>query len=281
LPGGYRRWEFLLRQELSSVDCADDGRIQRLIEQHKPLGQARIARCLLHTYKGCVAERYVQERVFLAGDAAHLSPPFAGQGMATGLRDAANLAWKLAFVLEGLASPELLASYERERRPHQVRMLRLARRMGAMMMPRTRVQEVLVAFLFTFAGRFEWLRRAMEIRGSNITPIYSAHQKCRESRSGHYLIQPRIAGHGLLDDLLGLNFSVITFDRSPHEALSTGEFAYWQRCGATFLQIRPDGETGGAYRAFHEWFSGCRQRLLIVRPDRFVKEDRKLPNLKK
>ena len=279
LPGGYRRWEFLLRKELSASDCPDDDLIRSLIEQRKPLGQARIMRRLVHTYKGTVAERYNMGHIFLAGDAAHLSPPFAGQGMATGLRDAVNLGWKLAFVLRGMAPPELLNSYERERRPHQVRMLRLARRMGKMMMPLFRVQEILVASLFTLAGRFSWLRRYMEIRGANITPVYSERGKGQIGKAGHYLIQPRVGSNRLLDDLLGLNYSVVTFDRSAQDALSAQEMQYWQRCETEFLWLRAAGETAEAYQAFSEWLGGCRCRLLIVRPDRFVREDRILPEL--
>ena len=279
LPGGYRRWEFLLRSDLSFPDCPGDDRIRELIEQRKPLGRARIMRRLVHTYKGSVAENYRRGHVFVAGDAAHLSPPFAGQGMATGLRDAVNLGWKLAFVLRGMAVPDLLNSYELERRPHQLRMLRLARRMGNMMMPKSRVQEVLVSSLFTLAGRLSWLRRYMEIRGANITPVYTERNMRHSGRAGCYLIQPKVGSNGLLDDLLGMNFTVVTFDRSAKDALSTQEFRYWQRCGTEFLWLRAEGETDVAYHAFNDWLGGCRCRLLIVRPDRFVREDRVLPDL--
>ena len=279
LPGGYRRWEFLLREDLTAANCPDDDRIRSLIEQRTPLGHARILRHLVHTYKGSVAERYGVDRVFLAGDAAHLSPPFAGQGLATGLRDAVNLCWKLAYVLRGVASPDLLHSYQRERRPHQLTMLRLARRVGKMMMPRTRLQEVMVVALFALAGRFRWLRRSMEIRGANVTPAYAVRGKVKSGKTGHYLIQPGVGTHGLLDDLLGLNYAVVSFDRPAQEALSARELQSWQRCGATFVWLRPEGETAEAFLAFQKWLGDCRCRLLIVRPDRFVSDDRVLPEM--
>lgn len=274
LPGGYRRWEFLLRRGPPAAEFTDE-MIRGLIEQRKPIGRAKIMRRLVHNYKGCVAAGYSRGHVFLAGDAAHLSPPFAGQGMATGLRDAVNLGWKLAFVLRGMASQELLDSYERERRPHQLRMLRLARRMGNMMMPRSRIQELLVASLFSLAGRCRWLRRSMEIRGANVTPVYCSEGKQPAGKAGHYLIQPGIGSHGLLDDLLGLNYTIISFDRPVEDALTVRERQFWQRSGAAFLWLRAEGETAVAYHAFQQWLGDCR-RLLIVRPDRFVSEDRVL-----
>lgn len=276
LPDGYRRWEFLLRHGKNPEDYLDDASIHTLIAQRKSPGDVELVRRLVHSYKGCVAERYSRGRVFLAGDAAHLSPPFAGQGMATGLRDAANLGWKLAHVLHGMAPPELLDSYERERRPHQVKMFRLARRMGRMMMPRVRLQEVLVVFFFTLAGRFSWIRSLMEIRGANITPVYGGRELHKGSKSGHYLIQPAIGNAGLLDDLLGLNYTIITFDRAAQEALSPEELSLWEQCGTVFLRIRPDGASHAAYQAFEHWLGDCHRRMLIIRPDRFVKEDRVL-----
>jgi len=276
LPGGYRRWEFLLRAQANGEGAPDDQHIRQLMAQRKPHGSTQIVRRLLHTYKACVAEYYGRGRLFLAGDAAHLSPPFAGQGMATGLRDAVNLAWKLAYVLQGQATPRLLASYEQERRPHQVKMLKLARRMGSMMMPGTRLHETLIALLFTVAGRFAWLRRAMEIRGVNVTPVYAPDDKKQAGRAGHYLLQPELGSGRLLDGLLGMHYSVMTFDRPPQQALSSEEYAHWQRQGAAFLWLRPVGDTAAAYRMFQEWLGDCRGRLLIIRPDRFVAEDRAL-----
>lgn len=277
LPDGFRRWEFLLRQKRDSAALHDDENILRLINQRKPSAHVEVVRRLVHTYKSCIAERYSEGRVFLAGDAAHLSPPFAGQGMATGLRDAANLSWKLAQVLRGMAPPELLASYELERRPHQLKMLRLARRMGRIMMPRLKLQELLINAALTIVGKSEKLRRLLEIRGANITPVYANQRQAAKTKSGHYLIQPEIGAEGLFDDLLGLNYTIITFNRPAREVLSRAEKQFWQEQEAAFLQLRPEGDTRAAYQAFDRWLSGCEKHLLIVRPDRFIKEDRELP----
>lgn len=92
---------------------------------------AEIERAVVYTFHTRMAERWQHGRVLLAGDAAHLMPPFAGQGFSSGARDAGNLAWKLADVLAG-APPGLLDSYERERRPHVAAMQRLANLMGGL-----------------------------------------------------------------------------------------------------------------------------------------------------
>ena len=118
---GRRRWEFMrlpdeTRDELNQAAVA-----WKLLEPwdvHP--GNARIERHAVYTFQARVAERWQDGRVFIAGDAAHLMPPFAGQGMCAGIRDAANLAWKLDLVLTGRAVPTLLATYEEERRPSAV-----------------------------------------------------------------------------------------------------------------------------------------------------------------
>ncbi|MDA3902121.1 MAG: FAD-dependent monooxygenase [Desulfuromusa sp.] len=278
LPGGYRRWEFLLRKNVQSDEYLDDAIIGEMIARRKPLGDAQVINRLIHAYKASIAQSYSKGRVFLAGDAAHLSPPFAGQGMATGLRDAANLSWKLAHVLRGSAPQKLLQSYEWERRPHQVKMLKLARRMGQMMMPRTFLQATLIKFFFSFAEQVETLKKMMEIRGQNVTPVYRYENMRKGSKVGHYIPQPTIGENGLLDEYLGRDFTLITFDCPAEEILSEEEQSQWEKRGIDYLWLRPEGETFSAYKVFDQWLAGCQRRMLIVRPDRFVFEDRILEN---
>jgi 2-polyprenyl-6-methoxyphenol hydroxylase-like FAD-dependent oxidoreductase len=115
---GRRRWEFMRLPGEALDELGREARAWELLEPwdvHP--GNARIERHAVYTFQARVAERWQVDRVLLAGDAAHLMPPFAGQGMCAGIRDAANLAWKLDLVLSGQAAPELLTTYEQERRP--------------------------------------------------------------------------------------------------------------------------------------------------------------------
>lgn len=107
----------------------DDAVIQRLIEPWE-CGPIEIERRAVYRFHGLVANRWRSGRVLIAGDAAHQTPPFAGQGMCAGLRDVANLAWKLEAVLSGVAEEALLDSYQREREPHVRAMIELAIGMG-------------------------------------------------------------------------------------------------------------------------------------------------------
>src|SRR5207342_1403134 len=105
----------------------------RLLEPwtgRRDLDGLEITRSATYTFRAQMASRFRAGRVFLLGDAAHLTPPFIGQGLAAGLRDADNLAWKLAYVLTGRAGAGLLASYEAERRPHATALVKKAVRVG-------------------------------------------------------------------------------------------------------------------------------------------------------
>ncbi len=116
---GRRRWEFMRlphesMDELNDVDTA----WRLLADWDVTPANATMERHAVYTFQARWAERWRCGRVFLAGDAAHQMPPFAGQGMCSGLRDAANLAWKLDLVLDGRAGDELLDTYETERMPN-------------------------------------------------------------------------------------------------------------------------------------------------------------------
>src|SRR5262249_15501203 len=130
-PGRYR-WEFRLR----AGERPDDLDQARVVELIRPwLGavdpdRLTILRRTWYTFRGAIAARWQDGRVFLLGDAAHLTPPFIGQGLCAGIRDAANLTWKLALVLDGRADDRLLTTYQMERRPYARRVIRMAMLVG-------------------------------------------------------------------------------------------------------------------------------------------------------
>ena len=132
-PNLTRRYEFMLHDHETDADLLDPATVRQLLETHEAAPQSRVVRTVVYTFHARLADRWSQGRVILAGDAVHLTPPFAGQGMNSGVRDASNLAWKLAAVVQGQLGPGLLASYEPERRDHAWSMIEFALNIGRVM----------------------------------------------------------------------------------------------------------------------------------------------------
>ena len=116
--GNHRRWEFMLLPGEDDAAMAAPEVAAALVAPYLAGVPHRIVRASTYRFHGLIAHRWQQGRVFLAGDAAHQTPPFFGQGMCHGMRDVANLAWKLEHVLHGRAAPAVLFSYQPERDPH-------------------------------------------------------------------------------------------------------------------------------------------------------------------
>lgn len=128
------RWEFQLLPGESASDYPDLAALRPFIAPWVPNGtELELVRVTEYTFRAQLADRWRRANVFLLGDAAHLTPPFIGQGMGAGLRDAMNLAGKLAAVINGDSDAEVLNSYERERKPHTLKMIRLALAVGRAM----------------------------------------------------------------------------------------------------------------------------------------------------
>ena len=117
-PGAHRRWEFQLHPHETREQMLTDERIVELLAPWATPDQLRVDRAAVYRFHAAVAERFRDGAVFFAGDSAHQMPPFNGQGMCTGMRDAENLSWKLAAVAAGTARESLLDTYDAERRPH-------------------------------------------------------------------------------------------------------------------------------------------------------------------
>ncbi len=161
--GAHRRWEVALddhepepsRQQVLAW-LADD--IDPALTQ--------VRRVTTYTHRAQVAEAWRRGRLLVAGDAAHLMPPFAGQGLCAGVRDALGLAWRLADVLSGRATAEVLDDWERERRAHVVEVTRGAIFLGRQLEARGRLQRWLRRERLRIAGGIPWLRELLRARGT-------------------------------------------------------------------------------------------------------------------
>lgn len=137
VPGGkedgrtLRRWEFMRLPHETREEMVDEAKVQELLGDWIKPDQGKLVRHALYTFRSLVTDTWRDGRILLAGDAAHLMPPFMGQGMCAGLRDAWNLAWKLDSVLKGAADESLLDTYEQERKPHVTDVIKLSMFLGS------------------------------------------------------------------------------------------------------------------------------------------------------
>jgi 3-(3-hydroxy-phenyl)propionate hydroxylase len=116
--GDRRRWEITVLPDEDGTTITQPSKVFELLQPWVGPEDVELERAALYTFHSAIASRWRSCRLLIAGDSAHLTPPFLGQGMCAGMRDAGNLAWKLARVLRGQNDDALLDTYQSERGPH-------------------------------------------------------------------------------------------------------------------------------------------------------------------
>jgi len=250
-PGGIRRYEFKLHPGEAAVAAVQDDFIRGLLAAVGPDRDEAFRRVRVYTFHARIAERWQDGRVFLAGDAAHLTPPFAGQGMNSGLRDAHNLGWKLAEALHMECPKDLLASYEIERKPHAWSLIRLALRMGQVMMPASWVQGMGTRALFRLLTLFPAAREYVMQMKYKPKPrfeagfIWHTARPRKTSVVGQMLPQPVVEATDrctyLLDDVLGDRPTLLILSKQPDIALSYDLMCRFEALGIAVLGVTPQG----------------------------------------
>ena len=248
-PGGIRRYEFKLHPGEAAVAAVQDDFIRGLLAAVGPDRDEAFRRVRVYTFHARIAERWQDGRVFLAGDAAHLTPPFAGQGMNSGLRDAHNLGWKLAEALHMELPKDLLASYEIERKPHAWSLIRLALRMGQVMMPASWVQGMGTRALFRLLTLFPAAREYVMQMKYKPKPrfeagfIWHTARPRKTSVVGQMLPQPVVEATDrctyLLDDVLGDRPTLLILSKQPDIALSYDLMCRFEALGIAVLGVTP------------------------------------------
>lgn len=220
-PEGTLRYEFMLHEGEDPEKIIEEDVVRALIHAREPAdAQLAIARKVVYAFHARVAERWRTGRVFLAGDAAHLTPPFAGQGMNSGVRDAANLAWKLAAVVKGQMPASLLDTYEPERKPHAWSLIQMAVRIGQFMQPKSRFAAMLTQGALKVASIYRPVRDyVLQLKFKPRPRFFEGFFTAGEAAdalvpAGQLLPQPMVelqgGAHVLLDDVLGDSFALLT-----------------------------------------------------------------------
>ena len=281
--GSRVRWEFMQLPGENPDELASDESVRRLLEPFVDFSAVEIERRVVYTFHARVADKWRKGRVLLAGDAAHLMPPFAGQGMNSGMRDVANLAWKLAAAVAGRAGDEILDTYEIERADHVRAMVNLSRRLGRVIMPTNpaiaAARDAVFALLNLSRGFRSFVRR-----GGLLPPPHIARSALTAARRdavvGQMLPQPmvKLTGHERpLDYWFGCHeWLALGVGVDPRGELSHRDRAILDGLGARFLAINSAAAAAPTQplqcqdQAFLAWAKSHRVHGILVRPDRFI-----------
>jgi 3-(3-hydroxy-phenyl)propionate hydroxylase len=281
LAGPYYEWQFMVVGGLSEGEATEPTRVRKLLAQFVDPQLVEINRIAYYRFHALWARPWRAGRVILAGDAAHQMPPFLGQGMCSGLRDAHALAWRLDLLLSHRASEDILQDYEDERGQHVREVIRGAMFLGRLIQTR----QPLVAWLrnqllLRPVSRVPALRRWLMATANRKRPItVGFFGKRRRALAGHLMLQPHVVAEDgrrvLLDELTGHGFVLLL--RSSASGIDDRMLrALQQQLPLTVLRVaaaavpRTAGTVGDCDGTLLRLFDQHQVDFVLMRPDRYI-----------
>jgi 3-(3-hydroxy-phenyl)propionate hydroxylase len=250
VTGRRRRWEVMVMPGDDLEHMTQPAQIWPLLSPWIAPHQAQLVRTAIYTFHSLLTQHWRQGRLLLAGDSAHQTPPFLGQGMCAGIRDAANLAWKLHRVCRG-APDALLDTYASERVPHVSNFIATAVKLGNIIQSTDPVVAAQRDQQFLAQGPQEIV---------NLSPPLGPGFHRGQGLAGQITAQPRLSDGRLLDDALGQGFSVVAAQAIDTSRLPAQTLHDLTALGTQWLHDP----------ALQTWLNGLDAQLVLLRPDRYV-----------
>ena len=261
--GGHVRWEFMVNEGESSEELEQESLVRELMAPHvNRLGDGlnanmgEIVRAKAYRFHALIAESFQSERVFLLGDAAHQMPPFLGQGMCAGIRDAHNLAWKISGVLSGRYRESILSSYTTERRPHVHEVIKTAVGHGGIIQNRSKVltfaRDCFLKLGAVFPSLISFLRFDLS------WPLGPGLFDLGGGPIGHTIPQCSAS-----DEQLGTAFCVVVSDSDFASNVD-------MEADIDCKQVSELAADEDAQSELKAWFADHDAKAVLVRPDRYV-----------
>ena len=254
----HRRWEFMLLPGEQSSDFEDPERVWSLLEPWYRPQDGPITRRAVYEFRSMLVERMRKGRVLVVGDAAHLTPPFLGQGLGAGLRDAANLAWKLDLVLRGLARDDLLDTIDEERLPQTEAIIRLAIELGRILCqldPQAAAERDAMV-----RGAPQMPRPELPSLSGGVT------RRGEDPLAGALSVQGTLAA-GRVDDVVGRGFQLIVAGGDPLAQLPARQRALVDALDIKVASLDDLRDDDGRLTA---WLTEHDAHAVLVRPDFYV-----------
>lgn len=298
MPYQYRRWEFMLHPGEDEEKMCEESLIRGLIRKHigDAAGDLDIVRIRAYTHNSRVASSFTKGRVLLCGDAAHITPPWAGQGLNSGLRDVVNIGWKVAAAAKGRIPLSVLETYDTERRGHATGLIALADNMGAVLGMTNPILAGIRDWIFQASDSVDNLREHLvEFKFKPVAHVtkgivyHGTDEIYADSLVGKMFVQPDVEDaqgkRQQFDDVQGLWFSLIGYRTNPLEYISEENKVFWGGLETRYIQVNRS-KSGLSYNErleadgvvsvedvdneLADWFSNARDKIVIVDPDRFV-----------
>jgi 2-polyprenyl-6-methoxyphenol hydroxylase-like FAD-dependent oxidoreductase len=291
----HRRWSFMIFPDETIEHATKPENVWKRLD--RPEGgtpdEFELIRVASYKFTSQIAPAWRDRRVFLAGDAAHLMPPFLAQGMCSGFRDAYNLAWKLELVLKGLAAPALLDTYETERAPNARATIIESARVGQNVIERdpdkARERDVRLLAMQAELEKTKGQKGLIAFRVPGFTEGLVAKPSDNIGAAGDVFPQGEVRRNGdkgRFDELAGRGFLIVARDADPAAVLSRDDLAFWNRIGGRMVRLTSqpgkDGlvDADGRYSQLMDEY-GC--DVILKRPDYYIfgacRTVRELPEL--
>jgi 3-(3-hydroxy-phenyl)propionate hydroxylase len=285
-PGNLRRWEIKLMPGESPQDFADHEAVWRVLGEFVDTNHLEHCRTAVYRFHALVVEQWRQGRVFLMGDAAHQMPPFLGQGLGAGVRDAYNLAWKLDAVMKGQAHDSLLDTYGEERKRHVRTVVAHAKNFGLIIgeldMERARLRDLALQAELQ-SGQAVTVRQKF-IPGLEGGLLHHESDGSLKAGTGALCIQPWVRSSVTdawrrLDDLTGPRFILIAISEAWLACLSSQTLTAWQQLGGVVVVLGTPPATALPTEALcveerdgllASWLLEHAAHAVVARPDHYV-----------
>lgn len=283
---GMRRYEFMLLQGESEDEMLSDDVLAQLVAPFTNYKKENVVKKAVVRFNALIAEKFRVGRTLILGDAAHLTPPFAGQGLNSGVRDSYNVVWKLKLILEGISEESILDSYEEERRDHVAAMIKLSVNMGNFILTTSKKRSVIRNTAFSVMSIVPPLKRYVTEMRFKPKPICTnglfvdIETKEKESILGACIPQPNVLftdiTYRLMDYAFNNNFTLLKVGNP--DSINFPEFNkdLFTKLGIKEVTVLPSsylpheayGET--VITDTESLFSAYQNKFILLRPDRYV-----------
>ncbi len=273
-PGKKRRWEFVVKKEDDPDQLFSDDNLAKLLSNWGDVKDMQVSRKAVYTFHARSANQYKKGNVFLMGDAAHITPPFAGQGMMAGLRDAYNLCWKISAVLKKELSPSILDSYQSERLPQCKQVIKFAQSMGTVILPQNKkvakARDVIINLLGVLGVHSKTKGVPVDKIPNHINGGYFKHLLTQKVLKTGFEI--------LADKLLDSHFNLLGWDVNPEKYLDTKTLARWHSMSGKKVTFTDDVSASKNNDASvlinkgqeYKKMLASGKRILVIRPDKMM-----------